>query len=183
MKIIVFMADGMEMCECLLTVDILRRAGADVVTASVMGRTEVVSSHKVKIHADCIAEEADIASADMIVLPGGRVGTENLGNCDIVKEACLAFAGDRTKTVAAICAAPSVLAGLGILEGRKATCHPDFAGRMEGAVLTGDSVTVDDNIITGQGLGATYDFALKLAGIAASEETVDKIARSTCWKH
>lgn len=180
---VVFMADGMEMCECLLVVDILRRAKVNVVTASVMGRTEITSSHKVCMFADALAEDVDYASADMIVLPGGRIGTENLAGSEAVKQACLEYAGEG-KYIAAVCAAPSVLAGLGLLKGRKATCHPDFEDRTEagGADLTREGVTVDGNIITGQGLGATMDFALCIAEILAGAETAERIARGICYR-
>ena len=124
---VVFMADGMEMCECLLTVDILRRAGVNVITASVMGHKKIISSHQVMLYADKVAEEVDFNDADMVVLPGGRVGTENLWKSDIVQKQVVKFAADPDKYVAAICAAPSILAGLGLLDDRKATCHPGFA--------------------------------------------------------
>ena len=178
--VIVYMADGMEMCECLLTVDILRRAGINVITASVMGRKDVKSSHQVVIAADMLAEDVNYSEADMIVLPGGRVGTENLAGSEVVRQQCLEFAAN--KKAAAICAAPSVFAGLGLLEGKPATCHPDFEGKMQGAVLTGDPVTHSGNIITGRGLGATMDFALYLAEILAGEEKAAGIARSICYK-
>ena len=178
-KVIVFMADGMEMCECLLTVDILRRAGVNVTTASVTGNCEVLSSHQVRITADTLAEDADYDTADMIVLPGGRIGTENLLANETVRRECVAFV--REKYAAAICAAPSVFAGLGLLEGIPATCHPDFEGKMRGAALTHEPVTVSGRIITGRGLGATMDFALCLATILTNKETADRIAASICY--
>ncbi len=176
---IIYMADGMEMCECLLTVDILRRAGVNVITASVMGRKEVLSSHQVLITADALAEDVDYDMADMIILPGGRVGTENLAASSTVADQCRRFAEE--KQVAAICAAPSILAGLGLLEGRKATCHPDFAEKMHGAILTGAPVTVDGRIITGRGLGATIDFALCIAEMFTDKATADRIAAAICY--
>ena len=193
---IVFMADGMEMCECLLTVDILRRAGVDVFTASVTDRKVVMSSHKVKIEADEPAENARYDAADIIILPGGRVGTENLAASDIVTKQCAKFAADSNKYIAAVCAAPSVLSGLGLLDGRRATCHPDFAEKVQAGSsindgladvaplveLTHESVTVDGNIITGQGLGATMDFALKIAEILEGKETAERIAKSICYR-
>ncbi len=194
---IIFMADGMEMCECLLTVDILRRAGIRVITASVMDDRIVTASHQVRIEADVLASDADYEKADILILPGGRVGTENLAASDIVTGQCVRYAGDSSRYVAAICAAPSVLSGTGILDGRKATCHPDFAEKVQAGsslsagdadisplvTLTHDSVTVDGNIITGQGLGATMDFALCIAEILAGKETADRIAAATCYRY
>ena len=213
-KAVVFMADGMEMCECLITVDILKRAGIEVVTASVMGKNEVTASHQVKIKAETTVDEVDFADADVIILPGGRVGTENLAANETVIAKCREFAAkngcdpQERKWVAAICAAPSVLSGLGLLDGKHATCHPDFAGivlkgsnfnayaeigtntpdtrdsEMHTAddlvVLKDKSYVVDDNIVTGRALGATFDFALTLVKILEGEEKADQIRRSIC---
>lgn len=181
MKAVVFLADGFEECEALITVDILRRAGVETVMASVSGRPEVESSRSIWVRADAPVSEIDFGTVDIIILPGGRLGTENMAESEAVTEQCRSFANG--KLVAAVCAAPSVLAGLGLLEGRKATCHPDFESAMKGAVLTHDSVTRDGNIITGQGLGATFDFAFELAGILAGEETVDNIKKAICYRH
>jgi 4-methyl-5(b-hydroxyethyl)-thiazole monophosphate biosynthesis len=135
MKAIVFLADGFEECEGLIVVDILRRAGVDTVMASAMSGLQIDSSRHIKVMADAMASDVDYDAADLIVLPGGRLGTENLGANPLVVEKCREFAAG--KYLAAICAAPSLLAALGLLEGRKATCHPDFEGHMKGAVLTG----------------------------------------------
>ena len=176
---IVFLADGFEECEGLLAVDLLRRAGVRVITASVTGRREVVSSHQVPITADELAENADYAAADMIVLPGGMPGTTHLGESAVVLDQCRAFARD--KYVAAICAAPSVLAGLGLLEGKPAACHPSVEGKMAGAVLTGKPVETAGNLITGKGLGAAIPFALELVRILTDRETADRIAAAICY--
>lgn len=176
---IVFLADGFEECEGLLAVDLLRRAKVHVITASVTGRREVLSSHQVPVTADALAEEVDYPSADMIVLPGGMPGTTRLGESSLVREQCRAFAGDRY--VAAICAAPSVLADLGLLEGKPATCHPNFEEKMAGAAVTKKSVTVAGNLITGQGLGAAIPFALELVRTLTDEETARQIAAAICF--
>ena len=172
--VIVILADGFEECEGLLVVDLLRRAEVNVITASIMGRKEIKSSHGVILQSDMLAEDVDFENADMVVLPGGLPGTTYLGQNETVKEQCIAFAKD--KYVAAICAAPSVLAALGLLEGKKVTCHPAFEGKMAGAIVTHESVSVAENIITGQGLGAGIPFALKLVETLIDKETADKIA-------
>ena len=156
---IIYLADGFEECEGLLAVDLLRRAGVRVITASVTGRREVVSSHQVPITADELAENADYAAADMIVLPGGMPGTTHLGESAVVLDQCRAFAHD--KYVAAICAAPSVLAGLGLLEGKP--------------------VETAGNLITGKGLGAAIPFALELVRVLTDRETADRIAAAICY--
>ena len=181
MKAIVFLADGFEECEGLIVVDILRRAGVETVMASVMGRPEVVSSRHIHVMADVLAEDVDFDDVDLIVLPGGRLGTENLQKSGIVREQCLRFAAERR--LAAICAAPSLLVGLGLLEGKEATCHPDFEPAMQGVVLTGESVVISGNIITGQGLGATFDFAFTLVRLLVGEDTVQRIKNAICYRN
>lgn len=178
--VIVFLADGFEECEGLLVVDLLRRAGLKTVMASVTAKRTVDSSRHIPINADTLAEAVDYDSAKMIVLPGGRLGTENLGKSEIVKEKCVEFA--RERTVAAVCAAPSILAGLGVLNERRATCHPDFEGKMCEAIVTGESVTVDGNIITGQGLGATIPFALEIICALVGPEMAAKVKKDICYR-
>mgnify|MGYP002661735826 CR=1 FL=1 len=124
-KAVVFFAEGTEECEALLVVDLLRRAKVEVIVASAMGRRELVSSHKIHLTADALAEEVDYSDVDMVVLPGGIPGTPNLAANKTVTETCAAFAKAGRK-VAAICAAPSILASLGLLEGRNATAHAGF---------------------------------------------------------
>ncbi len=178
--VIVFLADGFEECEGLLTVDLLRRAGVNVVTASIMCRTEILSSHGIKLAADVLAEDAPYDEADMIMLPGGCPGTRHLAKNTLVREKCLEFADG--KLVAAICAAPSILGALGLLDGKPATCHPSVEDQMGEAELTHDSVTVAGNITTGQGLGAAIPFALKLVETLVDKETAEKIAKAICYK-
>ena len=172
--VIVFLADGFEECEALASVDLMRRAGINVVTASVMGRLEVTAAHNVLIRADVLAEEADYDFADMIVLPGGGIGTQNLAKSETVKQQCISFA--ENKMVAAICAAPTVLAGLGLMEGRTATCYPGMENLMHGAVMVPARTVTDGNIITGQAPGAAYVFALELIRTLLGSDTADRIA-------
>ena len=177
---VVFLADGCEECEALLVVDILRRAGINVVTASINGSRSLTSSHSVKIEADEIIENVDFDAADIVVLPGGIPGTYNLKDSETVCKTATEFA--EKKMVAAVCAAPSVLASLKLLEGKKATVAPSFEDRMEGAVMTRESVTVDGNIITGQGLGASIPFALKIVEMLLDRETADAVAKKICYR-
>lgn len=177
--VVVFLADGFEECEGLLVVDLLRRSGLKVVMASIMGRRDIKSSREILIHADCLAENVDYDKAKMIVLPGGRLGTENLSNSDIVKEKCREFADK--KYVAAVCAAPSILASLGLLVGKKVTVHPDYKDKMKYALLADEKVVIDDRIVTGQGLGSTIPFSLELVRILVDEKTSRRIANEICF--
>ena len=170
--------DGFEESEGLIVVDLLRRAGLNVIMASVMGRRDVKSSREVLIRADCLAENTDFNKAQLLVLPGGRIGTQNLGKSDLVREQCLSFAKDRM--VAAICAAPTILASLGLM--KKATVHPDFMNDMNEVEIIDEPVVVDGNIITGQGLGATIPFALKIVETIVGTGTSDKIKKAICYR-
>ena len=160
-KAVVFFAEGTEECEALLVVDLLRRAKVEVTVASASGSREIVSSHKVHITADALAEEVDYSDVDMVVLPGGIPGTPNLAANKTVTDTCVSFAKSGKK-VAAICAAPSVLASLGLLDGRKATAHAGFQDKLAGAEVLDTEVVVDGNITTSYGLGGAIPFALEL---------------------
>ena len=172
--VIVFLADGFEECEALASVDLMRRAGINVITASVMGRQDVIAAHNVIIRADVLAEDADYDAADMVVLPGGGVGTQNLSRSETVKKQCISFA--KNKLVAAICAAPTVLAGLGLMEGRSATCYPGMENMMHGAVMVPAKTVTDGNIITGQAPGAAFVFALELIRTLLGNEAAETVA-------
>lgn len=160
-KIGIFMADGCEEIEGLTVVDIVRRAKMDITMISVNGKREVTSSHGVTFLTDAVAEEVDYDALDGIVLPGGMPGTLHLLDHATVNEVIKKFAGEG-KLVAAICAAPSVLGAAGILEGRRATCHPGFEEKLTGAATSEDAVVVDGNIITSRGMGTAIPFALEI---------------------
>ena len=157
-KAVVFFAEGTEECEALLVVDLLRRAKVEVLVASASGSREILSSHKVHITADALAEEVDYSDVDLVVLPGGIPGTPNLAANKTVTDTCVAFA-KAGKKVAAICAAPSVLAALGLLEGKNATAHAAFQDKLAGAHVLDTEVVVDGNITTSYGLGSAIPFA------------------------
>ena len=178
--VIVFLADGFEECEALLVVDLLRRAGLKTIMASIMRNRDVKSSRNILIRADCLAEDVDFEKARMIVLPGGRLGTRHLLKSDLVKNKAKEFAEE--KKVAAICAAPSVLAECGVLDGKKATVHPDFRKDMKGAEVVDEQVVVDSNIITGQGLGATIPFAIQLIEILLDHDIAERIKAEICYR-
>lgn len=180
MKVVVFLADGFEECEALIVVDILRRANIYTIMASVTGEYNVASSRHIIVKADTLAENVDYDNTDLIVLPGGRVGTENLKKSELIKEKCQEFS--KNKMIAAICAAPSILAEFGILESKEATCHPDYEAKMCGAILKHDSIVISDNIVTGQGLGVTFEFAFKLVEKLVGDAVVNNIKTAICYK-
>ena len=140
-KAVLFFADGTEECEALLVADLLRRARVEVIIASAMGRRALVSSHGIHLNADALAEDVDYSDVDMVILPGGIPGTPNLAENKTVTDTCVSFAR-AGKKVAAICAAPSILASLGLLEGRNATAHAGFQDKLAGAIVHDEEVVV-----------------------------------------
>lgn len=181
-KVALFLADGFEVIEGLTVADILYRAGIPCVKVAVNGDPDriVTSSHEIKVIADISIEEADLDSFDMLVLPGGMPGAKNLGECKKLTDALVKFNAEN-KEIAAICAAPTVLAGLGILDGRQATCFPAQACNMKDAVLTHAAATVDGNIITGRGMGCSVPFALTIMAHYLGEEAAKKMADTIVW--
>lgn len=178
MKVYIFLADGFEEIEALTPVDVLRRAGVEAVTVSVMGRMNVLGSHEITVGADMLLEQqntADYLDADMIFLPGGGKGTENLAADKRLAEIINEFV-KAGKKLAAICAAPSVYGRMGLLVGKKATCFPGFENYMLGANCTGEGVVTDGQFTTGKGMGVSLPFALKLVEILVSKDAADQLA-------
>lgn len=183
-KAVIFFAPGLEECEGLLCVDILRRAGVDVTIAAVGGERTVCSARQVNVVADALAEELDYSAFDAVILPGGIPGVHNLQASETVKNACTRMAADG-KIVAAICAAPTVLAAFGLLKGKRATVYPgmDEALTAAGAEYTGLPLSVDGNIITGEALGAAIPFALTLAGRLAGQDASLAVKNAIVYRY
>ena len=155
----IFLADGFEEIEALTVVDLLRRAGIDITTYSIMGKKQVMGSHNIAVEADELLENCDFDALDMVILPGGMPGTRNLDECKALTDAVVAFNG-AGKTLAAICAAPTVYGRLGLLKGKKACCYPGREGDLIGADVQMSEVTVDGNFITSRGMGTAIPFGL-----------------------
>ena len=184
-KVYVFLADGFEDVEALIPIDVLRRGGVDVTTVSISDFPLVNSAHGVNVEADIMIEQGDFSDADLIFLPGGMPGATNLfANKDVCKAVVDQYAAG--KKVAAICASPAVvLAPLGILEGKKATCYPGFENVLaeNNASYTGDLFTVDGNVTTGEGPAAAFPFAYELLAQLVNKQTADQIAEGMRFKH
>ena len=184
-KVYVFLADGFEDVEALIPIDVLRRGGVDVTTVSISDFPLVQSAHGVNVEADIMFEQGDFTDADLLFLPGGMPGASNLfehkGVCKAIVNQHMAG-----KKVAAICASPAVvLAPLGILDGKKATCYPGFESVLaeNNATYTGDLVTVDGNVTTGEGPAAAFPFAYELLSQLVNKQTADQIAEAMRFKH
>jgi len=191
-KVYIFLADGFETIEAMAPVDMLRRCNIDVKTVSISDSRKVICSHHVQMLADMTLSDAETAASanaeaganagalsdgDMIILPGGYPGYENLANSDavgrIVKEYYI-----QGKWVAAICGAPAVLARFKIATGSHITCHTSVKERMGFYIYTGKPVEQDENLITGIGAGLSIDFAMKLVRVLTDEETVEHLKKN-----
>ena len=180
-KIAVMLAEGFEEIEGLTVVDICRRCGIDVVTVSIGEDRNVLGSHKIPVIADDIFSNVDFGGIDMIVLPGGLKGTQNLEACEPLMEKIDEFYRD-DKYIAAICAAPSILGHRDILNGRVACSYPSFEGHLVGAVVSHNPVEKSDKVITGRGMGVSIEFALKIAEQFVSSEKVDDVATGIIYR-
>jgi protein deglycase len=177
MKVLIHLAEGFEEVEAITPVDVLRRAGCDVVIISVTGKKEVTSTHGVTMVADKLFKEADYESADAIVLPGGQPGADNLNRHEGLRKQIQAFHA-KGKIISAICAAPLVLGGAGVLKGKKATCYPGVESKLTGATITGNLVEEDANIITGKGPGAAMKFSLTLVEKLIGKNKANEIKKA-----
>lgn len=173
-KVYAFLANGLEEVECLATADVLARAGVKVTLVAVGDKREVTGSHGFTIVADSTINEIDFKEADVLFLPGGMPGTKNLSECKTLCDA-LVEASEEGRRLAAVCAAPSILGGLGILKGKKATCYPGFEDALSGAEVVGEGVVTDGNVTTARGLGYSLDLGLELVKLLVDEKTASHI--------
>lgn len=174
-KVLVPLADGCEEMEAVIVIDVLRRAGIEVVAASIGKSRTVTASRNVRLLADALWKDVHPDDFDALVLPGGVGGAEHLAAQPEVLEAVRVFlACDRL--VGAICAAPRVLAAAGVLEDRTVTSHPSAAGDLAPATYSEDRVVVDGCLITSRGPGTAFEFALALVTVLVGAEKAAETA-------
>ena len=166
-----FLKDGFEEAEALVTADVLRRAGLDL---RLVGEKTVRGSHGITVAADLPEEDVVPESAQMLILPGGKGGVAGL-KADSRIATLVRAALDSGVRVAAICAAPSVLGELGLLEGKMAVCYPGWEGALKAAVVPGANVITDGLITTGKAAGTVYPFAFELVRLLCGEEAAEKV--------
>ena len=172
--IYVFLAEGFEEIEALTPVDLFRRCELDVKTVGINSNI-IRSSRGVPVITDIDANEILLDdNLEMVVLPGGLPGTLNLEKSQKVQEA-IDFCIENDKYIAAICAAPSILAHKGLLDNKNATCSPGFETQLPNAIITGDPVCQDGKIITGRSAGASIEFSLKLVEALISKERAEML--------
>ncbi len=169
-----FLADGFEELEAIAPIDMLKRAGIEVVTVGVTGKN-VTGSHGITFVADITEDEISLTEKlEAVILPGGMPGTLNLEKSQKVQNA-VDYAIDNGKLVCAICAAPSILGHKGLLKGKKATAFPGFEKDLDGAITDGDFVVCDSNFITAKGAGVATEFGLAIVSYLVSKEKSDEI--------
>ena len=166
---------GFEETEAIAPLDLLRRAGVEVQTVGITGKT-VCGSHKIEIGADITVEEMNLDSMEMIILPGGLGG---VASARASKEAlnALRYGWEHDRYVAAICAGPTVLADLGITDGKNATCYPGCESQMGSANTEIAATVTDGKLITGASAGCAIPFGLALVAALKGEEMADTIAK------
>ena len=156
----ILLGTGFEETEAIAPLDLLRRAGIETLTVGLNGKT-VYGGHNIGIEADITIEQMDLTDLDMIVLPGGLGGVASIRACKQAMDA-VQFAYENDKFVAAICAGPTVLADLGITNGKKAVCYPGCEGGMGTAQIQAAAAVTDGRLITGTSAGCAVAFGLEL---------------------
>ena len=166
---------GFEETEAIAPLDLLRRAGVQVTTVGLNGKV-IYGSHGIGVEADIEICEMDLTDLEMIILPGGLGGVASIRACGAAMDA-IRFAWENNKFTAAICAGPTVLADLGITDGKNATCYPGCETGMGNANIIGDAAAVrDGNLITGTSAGCAVPFGLELIKAMKGEADAARIA-------
>ena len=182
-KAYIFLTAGFEEIEAVSVIDILRRADVNVEIVSITKNKKILGAHNIKISADTpFFEKINLLDGDMLILPGGQLGTKNLNACEKLKKLIQTYY-DQNKYIAAICAAPLILGEMGLLKGKKAVCYPGYENTLVGAeIAKNERVVVAGNIITSKGAGTAIEFALKLVEILVDKETAETLKKKMIVK-
>lgn len=180
-KTAILFANGYEEVEALTVVDLLRRAKIGCEILSVADSGQVTGSHGISIGADRNFSGTDFSQYDGVILPGGMPGTTNLAADERVLALLRSFAA-AGKLTAAICAAPTVLAKAGLLDGKKAVCYPGMEEQLTGAKVSFDPVAEDGTVITSRGLGTAIPFALAIVQYFEGRKRAEALASSVVYR-
>ena len=180
-KVLIFLVDGFEEIEAMAPIDLLRRAGITADTVSINENNKVTSSRKITVLTDKTIDEINFENYEMIVLPGGP-GTENYMKSEKLLEKLKEFSINRK--LGAICAAPTILSALGILNGKQAICFPACEPDLikDGAIIVNQDVVKDNNIITSRGAGTAIDFSLALIEELLGKNKSHEIRKEILYK-
>ena len=177
----ILLGEGFEEAEAIVPGDLLRRAGLEVAFVSLEGPA-VTGSHGITVAADLTLEQVDVQKMELLVLPGGLGGVASI-QMDLFATALIQKAYDQGCWLGAICAAPSILAGMGLLDRRRAACHPCVWEEMGSAAVDREAqVVVDGRIVTGQAAGAAYLFGRKLVEVLRGPEEARKVADAILFR-
>ena len=179
----ILLADGFEEAEALVPADLLRRAGVSVaLTAADPAASSVTGAHSITVQADTAASGISLQPGDMVLLPGGLGGVEGMARSESAVR--LIRAANRPDCwIAAICAAPTLLGTLGLLDGRKAVCYPGMEDGLTGGLpCPGQSVVRDGMLITGEGPGAAFSFGLALVEALCGTQTAQQVRHAACYR-
>ena len=178
----ILLGDGFEEAEAIVPADLLRRAGVEVLFVG-LDTLAVTGGHGITVVADLTLEQAELERLRMLVLPGGLGGVESI-QMNLFATSLIQRAGDKGCYLAAICAAPTILARMGILDRRQAVCYPGLEPEMGSAVVKkGQSVVVDGRIITGEGPGSAFEFGLKLVEVLKGQEAARRVKEDVHYHH
>ena len=168
------LADGFEEAEALVTVDLLRRADIPVTMVG-LEKKDVTGSHKITVLADDTLENVDLERLEMLILPGGLRGVENI-QANLSALGLIQQAAEKGAYVAAICAAPTILSQQALLDRRRAVCYPGMEDQMLSAVVCqGEHVVADGRFITGEAAGSAFEFGLRLVQAIRGKDAADKV--------
>ena len=166
---------GFEETEAIAPLDLLRRAGLDVQTVGINGKI-VYGSHGIGVEADILLDQMDLTAMDMIILPGGLGGVASI-KASLAAMDAVRFAHENGKFTAAICAGPTILASLGITDGKHATCYPGCEDQMGSAIMVYSAAVTDGTVITGTSAGCAVPFGLALIAALKGQNAADAIAK------
>ena len=166
---------GFEETEAIAPLDLLRRAGVEVQTVGLNGLV-IRGSHGICVEADMEIRDVDFKNAEMIILPGGLGGVASIRACKEAMDA-IRYVYEQGKYTAAICAGPTVLADLGITDGKNATCYPGCEEQMGSANMVHAAAVTDGKLITGTSAGCAIPFGLALIAALKGQEEADRIAK------
>lgn len=171
----VFLANGFEEIEALTVIDVMRRAGMDVKTVSITEDNAVTGTHGVTVLADLLFENTDFRDAEWLIVPGGMPGTGNLAEFGQLRR-LLVDHSERGGKIAAICAAPAlVLAPLGLLDGKEATCYRGMENMCDKAIMRDVPVVLADRLVTGSGPASALRFALAIVADSLGDQVAQEI--------
>lgn len=172
----ILLADGFELIEAMTPLDVLKRGGISVITVSITNSLQVRSSQNVIVTADTTITSAEFKNGDILILPGGYPGYENLSTSKEVINLIEYYVKNR-KIIAAICGAPTIFAKHNLLKNIPITCHSAVKNEMNGYNYTGNNVEISENIITAIGAGVSLSFALAIANSVLNNNDIEKIKK------